>query len=169
VPVGEIVKPHGIRGEVKILPYSDSAENFALYRTVLLAGPDGAAPQPYALRGCRIQGRFAVAALQGVEDRTAAEALTGCTVLVERRELPAAATGEFYWHDLQGMAVVTADGLQLGQVRSLLATGAHDILVVEGRGREYLIPAVAGFIVEIDEKTGRIVVDPPEGLLEING
>ncbi|MBI4792306.1 MAG: 16S rRNA processing protein RimM [Deltaproteobacteria bacterium] len=169
VPVGEIVKPHGIRGEVKIYPFSGNPDNFALYREVLLARQPEGPPRPYELRSCRIQGHFVLAALVGVDDRTAAEALTGCTVFVDRQELPATAAGEFYWHDLQGMMVVTASGLLLGRVSSMLPTGAHDILVVTGTGREYLIPAIDGFVVEIDAAAGRIVVDPPEGLLEING
>lgn len=169
VPVGEIVKPQGIRGEVKIYPFSGTPENFSLYGKILLVRPPDGLPQPYELRSCRIHGHFAVATLLGVDDRTAAEALTGCTVLVERHALPATAAGEFYWHDLQGMMVVTAAGQHLGRVSSMLPTGAHDILVVTGTGREYLIPAINGFVVEIDAEAGRIVVDPPEGLLEING
>jgi 16S rRNA processing protein RimM len=168
VPVGKIVKPHGVRGEMKVYPYSGNPENFALYRTVLLVRQPDDTPQPHELRNCRSQGRFAVMSLQGVDDRTAAEALIGCTVLVERQEFPETAEGEFYWHDLQGMAVVTAGGIHLGRVSSMLATGAHDIMVVTGTGQEYLIPALDGFVVEIDREAGRIVVDPPEGLLDIN-
>ncbi|MCK5196276.1 MAG: 16S rRNA processing protein RimM, partial [Desulfobulbaceae bacterium] len=82
--------------------------------------------------------------------------------------LPELAGEEYYWNDFEGMEVYTREGFDLGHVSSLMSTGAHDILVISGRGAEYMIPLREEFIVEINETDGKIIVDPPEGLLEIN-
>ncbi|MBU0968320.1 MAG: ribosome maturation factor RimM [Proteobacteria bacterium] len=168
LPVGEIGRPHGIKGEIKVYPYSGNPENFTSYSRLIVQPPGEGAAKSYDLHSCRIQGQVAVIKLPGVDTRSQAELLTGGQVLVERQEIPELNDDEFYWDDLQGMAVVTAQGRQLGTVNRLLATGAHDILVVVDRGREYLIPALDEFVVAIDAETGTITVDPPEGLLEIN-
>jgi len=168
LPVGEIGRPHGIKGEIKVYPYSGNPENFESYRKLIVQPPGEGTEKAYELLSCRIQGQVAVIKLAGVDTRSQAELLTGCRVLVERQEIPELDDDEFYWEDLQGMTVVTAQGRQLGTVSRLLATGAHDILVVVDRGREYLIPALDEFVVAIDAETGTITVDLPEGLLEIN-
>lgn len=168
LPVGEIGRPHGIKGEIKVYPYSGNPENFTAFRKLIVQPPGEGPANSYELQGCRIQGQFAVIKLVGVDTRSEAERLTGGQVLVDRQEIPELDDDEFYWDDLQGMAVVTTQGRQLGTVSRLLATGAHDILVVVDRGREYLIPALDEFVVAIDAETGTITVDPPEGLLEIN-
>lgn len=168
LPVGEIGRPHGVKGEMKIYPYSGNPESLRSYGRLLVAMPEDGATQSYELSSCRSQGQFAVIKLAGIDTRSEAALLTGCQVLVDRHEMPELTDDEFYWHDLQGMAVVTTLGRQLGTVSRLMSTGAHDILVVTDRGREYLIPALAAFVVAIDAESKTITVDPPEGLLEMN-
>ncbi|MBU4261912.1 MAG: ribosome maturation factor RimM [Proteobacteria bacterium] len=168
LPVAEIGRPHGIKGEIKVYPYSGNPENFKSYRKLIVHPLGEGTAKSYELLSCRIQGPAAVIKLAGVDTRSQADLLTGCQVLVERQEIPELDDDEFYWDDLQGMTVVTAQGRQLGTVSRLMATGAHDILVVVDRGREYLIPALDEFVVAIDAETGTITVDLPEGLLEIN-
>ncbi|OKY74456.1 MAG: 16S rRNA processing protein RimM [Desulfobulbaceae bacterium DB1] len=168
VLVGEIVKPHGIKGEVKVFCYSGQPGNFSSCKRILLETDDSAEKTSYGLGKIRSQGQFAVMALTGISSRDGAEALTGCKVWVTRDELPDLEDDEFYWQDLQGMEVITLQGQSLGRVANLLATGAHDILVIADRGKEYMIPAVDPFLVEIDHERHRIVVDAPDGLLEIN-
>ena len=168
LPVGEIGRPHGIKGEIKVYPYSGNPENFKSYRKLIVQPPGEGAARSYDLHSCRSQGQLAVIKLVGVNTRSQAELLVGSQVLIAHHEIPELDEDEFYWHDLQGMAVVTAQGRQLGTVSRLIATGAHDILVVADRGREYLIPALDEFVVAIDPETATITVDPPEGLLEMN-
>ncbi len=167
--VGEIGRPHGIKGEVKIYPYSGSPDSLKLYVKLIVRSPDGSVAKTYKLSSSRSQKQVAVVKLEGIDSRNAAELLTGSEVLVERQEMPELAEDEFYWHDLEGMAVFTLSGRRVGTVVKLLATGAHDILVIADRGREYLIPAVDEFVRAIDLESGTITVDPPEGLLEMNG
>lgn len=98
-------------------------------------------------------------ALEGCRDRESAEALRHAAVAVPRSALPEPAPGEYYWHDLIGLAVVTTDGEELGRVDHLLETGANDVLVVYGK-RERLIPWIQGQVVQsVDPAGGGIIVD----------
>ena len=103
-----------------------------------------------------------VARFPDVEDRDAAEALRGCEVYVPRSVLPPPAEGEFYWVDLEGLRVQTLEGVALGTVSHLFATGANDVVVVHdgAEGRERMIPFVRpDFVRDIDFESGMITVD----------
>ena len=106
------------------------------------------------------RGKGMVARIPGVEDREGAMALIGADIHVDRALLPAAEDGEYYWADLEGLDVVTVDGLPLGRVNHLFATGANDVMVVRGGEREHLVPFVSGtYVRSVDLDAGRIVVD----------
>ena len=93
-------------------------------------------------------------------DRDAAAALVGSEIWVARSALPMPAPGEYYWSDLEGLEVITVEGVSLGTVSHLLATGANDVLVVRNADRERLIPFLVGrFVTEVDLEAGRITVD----------
>jgi 16S rRNA processing protein RimM len=104
--------------------------------------------------------------LEGTTDRNAAEALVGARVLVAPTLLPPLAENEFYYHEIEGFEVATTDGRVLGQVAETFATGANDVWVVKGAGREYLIPAIADVVREINREQRRIVIEPMPGLLD---
>jgi 16S rRNA processing protein RimM len=112
----------------------------------------------------RPQGRVWAVQIEGVSDRTAAEAWVGAEVLVERGALGEAEDGTFFWADLEGLPVVTASGEAVGKVTGFYATGAADVLVVTGERGERLVPLAP--YVEVDLEARRIVVDPPDGLLD---
>jgi 16S rRNA processing protein RimM len=168
VMVGEIVKPHGIRGEVKVYSYSGEPENFKNYKHVVLQGPAGKRGASYRVLKSRAQGKLAILQLEGVASREAAEALQGSTLWVRKADFPQLGADEYYWHQLIGLQVCTESGRELGEVSSLFSTGAHDVLVVNGRGREYLIPVSTEIINTVDEQQGRLTITPPPGLLEAN-
>jgi 16S rRNA processing protein RimM len=111
----------------------------------------------------RPQGRIWALRLEGVADRSAAEALVGAEVLAPREELGEAEEGSHYWADLEGLPVVTTAGDPVGTVTGLYETGGVDVLVVTGERGEQLVPLAP--YVEVDLAKRRIVVDPPEGLL----
>jgi len=178
VRVGKISKAHGIKGEVKVYPYSRDPEALAAYGFVYL-GPvldddclalDEVPPtfRRFEVLRCRSQGKFAIVALAGVRSRNDAETCAGLELWVDESLLPAAGEDEFYWHEVVGMRVVTGEGRDLGRVRRLFETGAHDVLVVGDERREYLIPARQEFIERIDQHERLLVVRPLPGLLEIN-
>lgn len=162
--LGKITKPHGIRGEVKIYPYSGQPENFLDYRKVYI-GPDGERV-PYEVERSRVQGKTVILRLTGCTDRNTAETLVENEVWLDRDDLPELSEDEYYWADLEGKIVRTEEGRELGRVTGMLDSGAHDILSVTGAGHEYLIPMREEFIVSIDEQ--EVVLRLPPGLLEIN-
>jgi 16S rRNA processing protein RimM len=104
-----------------------------------------------------------VAKLSGIEDRNDAEAVSGLLIGVAETILPEPESGEYYWRDLIGAEVITAEGQRLGPVGSLFETGAHDVLVVNpgGAGEEVLIPFHASYVLNVELAAGLIQVDWP--------
>jgi 16S rRNA processing protein RimM len=154
--LGHVVKPHGIRGEVKVALLIETWEPFRGVPRCWLALPGGepAAVEIEQSRGC---GRTLILGLRGVRTPEGAAALVGATVWLPREALPPAAEGSFYQEDLLGLAVVVGER-ELGRVREILATPAHDLFVVDGPEGEWMLPATRAHIQEIDLDRGRIAV-----------
>jgi 16S rRNA processing protein RimM len=117
----------------------------------------GASRVPADVEGGKVSGKNLVAKIAGVDDRDAAAALIGTAISVSRSALPPCAPGEFYWADLEGLQVLTLSRVHLGTVDRLVATGANDVIVLDG-GR--MIPFVANAIVKtVDLDAREIIVD----------
>ena len=164
--VGKITGCYGIKGWVRIHSYTEPMENFLGFGKWLLKRRDGEVPVVFD-SGKR-HGKGLVAHIDGVDDRTAAEAFKGLEVLVEAESLPRLDDGEFYWHQLEGLQVWCRDGdesVLLGEVDHLLDTGANDVLVLkpcEGSidDRERLIPYLVDDVVtRVDTEAGVMEVD----------
>lgn len=166
IVLGKVSKPHGIRGEIKIYPYSGQPENFLAYSRVFITADAGSGLIPYAVEQCRVQGKLAVLKLTGCTTREDAEQLVGREIRLRREDLPEPDDTEYYWLDLENKKAVTEEGRELGTVTAIYQTGAHDIIGVTGSGHEYLIPVHEEFIVRIDEN--EVVLKLPPGLLEMN-
>jgi 16S rRNA processing protein RimM len=165
--VGRIGRAHGIRGEVTVDVRTDDPEGRFAPGSVLLTDPAGSGPLTVAA-GRVHSGRLLVS-FEGVADRTAAEALRGTYLLAEAGddEMPAD-PDEFYDHQLVGLAVVTTDGTSIGEVTEMLHLPGQDVVAVRRDvGREVLVPFVAEIVPEVDLAGRRIVVDLPEGLLDL--
>ena len=157
VILGRVTGLFGVRGWVKVFSYTEPRENIVGYRRWLI-GQHGAWKQVKVLVGRR-QGKGVVAHLEGFEERDQAASLIGAEIAVARAELPPAGAGEYYWVDLIGCEVATADGIVFGKVESMLVTGANDVLVVKGE-RERLIPFIRGQVITaVDLGERRITVD----------
>jgi len=157
VVLGRITGVYGVRGWVRVFSYTSPLGNILDYETWWLGGPQGWESQ--ALLDGRLQGRGVVAQLAKVVDRDQAKGLIGRDIAVPRAELPTLPEGEYYWADLTGLRVVTADGGDLGLVDHLFETGSNDVLVVRGE-RERLIPFLRGDVVKVvDLSRGLMVVD----------
>lgn len=154
--MGRILAPYGVRGWVKIRPYTEAPDGLLGYARWWV-GNEGAW-QPHALKAGREHGELLVAQLEGIEDRDRAAALRGLDIAVGRDELPPAPEGEYYWADLVGLAVVNSAGVDFGHVAEVFETGANDVLVVRG-DRERLIPMIAAAVVEVDLAGGVLRVD----------
>jgi 16S rRNA processing protein RimM len=165
VTVGLIATAHGIRGELAVQPLTDDPGRLADGATVLLEAP-GVPASPRRILGARRHKDRLLILLEGVPDRTAAEALRGGRLCVSEADLPALPPGRVWLHELPGMAVVTEEGEGLGTVHEVLETGGdRQVLVVRGPRGEVLLPFIEQFVRSIDRGERRITVRLLEGLL----
>ena len=160
VPLGLIAGVYGVKGWVKVHSWTRPREAILAYQTWLL----GDEKNPVKISAGRQQGKTIIASLPGVENRQQANKLTGKEIAVFRDQMPVPAENEYYWSDLEGLAVETRDGVELGRITKMLATGAHDVMVVSGGvvggNRERLIPFVPDhFVISVDLQAGKLVVD----------
>ena len=150
--VGEVLKPQGIRGELKIKPFTDSAETFLSFKRVFLDGEE------YRILSCRTGEGFVFLGLRGVADRNAAELLRGKQLVIPREDAPALPEGRYFIADLEGCEVRDGNGVFLGTVKTVLKN-ATDVYVLEKDGKEILFPAAAGVILTVDIEGKKITVD----------
>jgi 16S rRNA processing protein RimM len=161
VMVGRVSGIFGVQGWVKIHSFTQPVENIFRYRPWRLRQENQSekTANDYEVVDSRRQGKGLVAQFSGIDDRDKAVALVGAEIFVERRQFAGTRPGEHYWADLVGLPVETVDGQPLGVVDSLLATGANDVMVVEG-DRRHLVPFIAGQVVkDVDMDAGKIVVE----------
>ncbi|QTF93294.1 ribosome maturation factor RimM [Halomonas sp. BM-2019] len=165
VVLGKLTSPYGVKGWLKVYSYTGPMEGILDYPEWVLRRGDRL-ERRRLLQGRR-HGKGLVARLEGCESREAAEALAGVEILLPKAELPALEAGELYWHQLEGLRVVTREGAVLGRIDSLFETGANDVMVVKGAleegaldARERLLPYLPGeVILEVDLEGGVITVD----------
>ena len=167
VLVGTVTRPHGIKGELKVRPFSDQPDEFCRYSTLYLSATEQGEKKPYAVKQARVSGSQVIVLLEECQDRTLAEQLAGSQTWIPSDALPPLEADEFYLHTLIGKAIRTVAGQELGRATNVLSTSGQDLLVIRQAKKEYLIPIVKPFICSIDEQA--VVLDLPEGLLEING
>jgi len=161
VRIGKVVRALGLRGQLGV---AGSEGALGRLERIWLGRPGSEAAE-LVITEARPQGRLWAVTVAGVHDRTGAEQWVGSEVFAERDALGEAGEGRYYWADLEGLPVVTATGASLGRVTGLYETGGVDVLVVTGEAGERLIPLAP--YVEVDRAAGRVVVDPPEGLLSL--
>jgi 16S rRNA processing protein RimM len=154
--LGRIVGVFGVKGWVKVESFTEPHDNLFKYREWQLTSIEGAALK---LEQGKAQGQGLVAKLSGIDDRDRAQSLIGAEIQVRRSQLPEAAPGEYYWVDLEGLEAFTIEGVRLGVVSHLFATGANDVLVIRGE-REHLVPCVMDhFVKQVDLAGKKIVLD----------
>ena len=154
--VGHILGAQGIKGWVRVFSRTSPRDNIVKYSPWIIE--QGDERKEVSING-RSQGKNIVARLEGCEDRSAAEALTGCQILIRPEQLPDLLAGDYYWSELIGLKVESLQGESLGVVASMIETGADDVMVLNG-DRERLIPFVIDDIVhEVDLERKRLVVD----------
>ena len=153
---GQISAPYGVRGWVKIRPFTEAVGNLLDF-PVWWLGREGAWKKVMVAEAS-LHGKSIVASLDVCPDRNEAERLKGLQIAVPRSELPETGEGEYYWTDLVGLKVVNLEGVELGSVANIIGTGANDVLEVKGAGT-HLVPFVARHVVEVDLAAGSIRVD----------
>ncbi|MDN3555381.1 ribosome maturation factor RimM [Halomonas maura] len=165
VVLGKLTSPYGVKGWLKVYSYTSPMEGILDYEAWVLRHQGRLVR--YRLSQGRPHGKGLVARLEGVDGREQAEALAGAEILLPKAELPELdGDDEFYWHQLEGLKVVTDGGVPLGRISYLFETGANDVMVVKGRdgdavdSRERLLPYLPGEVVrDVDLEAGVMTVD----------
>jgi 16S rRNA processing protein RimM len=181
IEVGRIGDAWGIKGWFKVIPYSASPEALFSSKRWFLLPPEPRAgvvaprlgglvktplfqgSQLLKIRLAKEHSDGVVAQADGVDDRSTAELLKSCRIMVARSSFPTAAQDEYYWVDLIGCEVFNREGVALGQVKDLMATGPQTVMVLErqaeGKATETLIPFVAAYVDSVNLEDKRITVD----------
>jgi 16S rRNA processing protein RimM len=167
--VARILRPHGVRGEVRAQIVTSHPELLVTHRSFYLSSPKS----PEVGRECpveqvRLHAGAALLKLVGCDDRDAAEARRGMLVQIPMEHAVPLEDDEYYLHQIIGLKVETADGLQLGKVVEVLETGADDVYIVRGTRGEVLLPAVSEVVRRIDLAEGKMTVELLPGLLPEN-
>jgi 16S rRNA processing protein RimM len=162
VPVARVLKTHGVRGELKVLPYGETLGGMEAGEKLCLI--DGGKHRRLTLVRLRFQTRAWIAEFEEIGSVEEARELTGKDLLVDKERLPRLPEGEYYHFQLIGLSVVTRQGEPLGTLSSIFETAGHDVYVVESEGKELLVPAIEDVICEVDLARGKLIVDLPEGL-----
>ncbi|GAB3445135.1 ribosome maturation factor RimM [Phycicoccus ginsengisoli] len=175
--VARIGKPHGLHGESTVQLHTDDPERRFVEGTAFLteAAPGTGVPRRLTLRSHRVHRGIWLLGFEEIPDRTGAESLRGTRLYLAAEDLaeePVAGDEEqdaWYEEDLVGLEAVGTDGTVLGRVSGLETGTVQDLLVVElAGGGEALVPFVEAIVPEVDVEGGRVVLDPPPGLLELN-
>jgi len=166
--VGRIARAHGIRGQVIVNSDTDFPdERYRIGAELFARNPDGTV-RTLTVTSVRIHQGRPVIGLDGIGDMNAAAALAGVELRVPIEQLTPLPAGTFYRHDLVGCTVSTVDGTLVGEVAEVQGSAGDSQLVVRAAAGEVLIPLVGAICTTIDPVGRRIVVAPPEGLLEVN-
>lgn len=162
VLIGEVVNIHGIKGEVKIYPYTDDIDNLSKTKVIYL---DKDLKDKYNI-SCRIQKNMLLVKIDGINTPEEAEALRGKKVYIPKESLKKLEEGSYYIEDLLGSDIVDINGSYIGTLKYIFSTGANDVYEVETKeqGNIYL-PAIKQVIKKVDIKNGKIYVEIMKGLI----
>ncbi len=166
--VGRVGRPHGLRGEVTVEVRTDDPDQRFVAGSSLATVPDDRGPLTIA--GSRWHSGRLLVQFEGYADRDSADTLRGTMLAIDSDEVaPLDDPEEYYDHDLIGLTVITVSGEQVGAVADVLHHG-QDLLVIDGAGprsgAEILVPFVAALVPQVDVAAGRLVIDPPPGLID---
>ena len=165
VPLGKVLKVHGVRGKVKIAPFGETLEQLGRGRVVYHRHPEKGW-SPLVIEKVQRQPKFLIVAFRGVWNRDQAEFLRGKEIFLPASQLPELEEGEYYHYQLIGMRVIDSKGEVLGKLAEIITTGSNDVYVVRKSNAEVLIPAVEGVVKEVNVRQKTMVVEIPEGLMD---
>ena len=169
VVIGEITRPHGIKGAVRVTVHTDYPERFDSLSQVYIMPAGGGLPREvsFALVGRHKQ--QLICCLEDVSSREAAEKLRGMLLVIPRDEAIKLPPDHYYIFELVGLAVYTEDGKHLGRLKDVLQPGANDVYIVEAEAldHEILLPAIKDVIISVDLAKGQMLVRLLPGLLDL--
>jgi 16S rRNA processing protein RimM len=167
IAIARIARTRGNRGEVLADLYTDSPARFESLEEVWLEWPNGSRERA-RLESCWEHKGRQVLKFAGTDSISCAERLVGAWLKVELADAVSIPEGTYFDHDLVGCSVCSLAGEGLGTVKEVFRISGNNQLVITGKHGEFLLPAVAGFCREVSIKDKRIVVDLPEGLIDLN-
>ena len=168
VVIGEITRTHGLGGELRVMPLTDHPERFEHLRECVLWDEPRDRREPRRITRARRQGGAVLVSLAGCDTVDAASALVGRYVAVPEAAALPLPPGQFYPWQLLGCRVVTEDGTEVGTVTGLEQSPSQGCWVVSAGAREHLVPAVPEIVLDVDLAARRVVIRPPDGLLDLS-
>lgn len=164
IAIGKIVRARGIRGELVVAPLTDFPDRFAQLDRVLLERPDDGGADEFAISSVRSHKSQLLLKLDGIDDRSAAEALIGSYLSVTRDELVQLEEGDFYQFEVIGMGVVSEEGEHLGTISEIMQFPANDVWRIEGK-QAFLLPAIKDVVKKVDREKREVTIHLIEGLI----
>ena len=167
IAIVAIRRPHGVRGEASVEPWTDSPGRFEEVREVTLVSPDESSTRPMTIESVRVHGDRVLVKFAGIESPQDVALFRDWTIEIPEAEAKKPGEGEYFLHDLIGLALVDESGAQRGSVVDAYSGGGGVLLEVEHRGRRFEVPFATEICRSVDLATKRIVVELPEGLEEL--
>ena len=158
VVIGKISAPHGVRGEVRIVPLTDFPERFENLKTVFLEDDS-----KMELESVKFSNKFIIAKFKNINSRNDIEIFNGKLLMLNRSDIPSLPEGEYYNFDIIGLEVIDNKGSKLGKITEVLKTGSNDVYVVDGK-KQILVPALKKVVKEINLTDGFMKVELLEEL-----
>ena len=165
IGIGKILRSQGNQGRLKIRFHERELPRLADARVYLRRSGEF---EEFEVESLDLDRNSHILKLKGIDDLARADALAGLEIFVPEESFPALEGGRYYQFQVVGSRVVTVGGTAVGTVRDVIDAGGSSLLVVEGGGRDYYIPFTATICLRVDPERGEILVDPPDGLLELN-
>ncbi|MHB1454905.1 MAG: ribosome maturation factor RimM [Saccharofermentanales bacterium] len=166
--IGQITGTHGVRGEMNVLPLTDDARRFSKLKDVYIVDDSGKEILHPRIESVKYAANKVILKLEGLSDMDSALRLKSRFLAVDRADAVRLPKNSYFICDLIGCVVIDAEGLTLGSVTDVLQTGANDVYVVRRDGlKDLLIPAIKAVVREVDLDARRIIVQIPEGLLDL--
>jgi len=163
--IGRIIRSHGLAGRMKVLSYLESPEVLLRLSEVFVGREDRDATA-FPLEGMQAGKSAFIVKLGGIDNAEKAAGFSGLSVWIPADTMPKLPSGEYYWHEIVGLEVLTEEGQPLGRIESVFPTGSNDVYVCRKGGSEILLPAITEVIRKIDVDQGIMVVRLLKGLAE---
>lgn len=165
--IGKVVGVHGVKGKIKVFPYTESPDTFKALNAVWLRDRSGVY-QKFGVESASVGKKLVLLGLSGVDSCTAAESLIDSEVHCPKERLKKLSANEYYWYQIIGLTVQLQNGTTLGRITAIVPTGSNDVYVVKDGSREYLIPAIEDVVVNIDLSNKVMTIRLLENLLDMD-
>lgn len=165
--MGKVLRPHGLRGVLRIKSYARGPSSFKKGQSIFLRPPNGG-DEIYTLSSLKPHKNIFLMKLKEIRSIDQAERLRESDIFVLEKDLEKKKEDEFYWFELIGLRVFLTTGEYLGKIEHILETGSNDVYVIKKEGKEILVPAIHDVVKNIDLRKREMIIEPIEGLLEMN-